>query len=158
MARPTVRGAAAVIAACPAFAAAGCGAGARTPSLSRVPLVTGAQVVATHQVCDKGANAYCDLQVVVLDSRFATSLALVGAQRRLLRERGWTTANADTGDEHAAQSPDDALRLTYATGYNDLRDIGLGWIGRGRNIQLALSHAYFARRSAMSILLELGPG
>ncbi len=141
-----------------AIAICGCGTGPRTPSLAGVPLVGGARVVAEHRACDKGANAYCTLQAVVVDDRFATSTALLARQNAKLLSTGWTGTHADTGDERAAMAPGAKLRLTYATASSDLRAIDLGWIVRGQEIALALSRALFARKSAMSLLLEIGPG
>ena len=45
---------------------------------------------AEHRACDKGANAFCSLQAVVVDERFATSTALIASQRAKLLAAGWT--------------------------------------------------------------------
>ena len=45
---------------------------------------------------------------------------------------GWTGANADTGQQRAADSPGHKLRLTYAPAAGDLQGIDLGWIKRSR--------------------------
>lgn len=142
------------------FAAlSGCGRGGehRSPDLAGLPLVNGAKVVTRVQRCDRGANAYCAIQLVVVGSRYRTSTDLVRSERAHLGKLGWTTVNGDTGDERAAESPGHKLRLTYSTAYGDLRGIDLGWIKRPRRIALALSHALFYRASAMSLMLEAGP-
>ena len=141
-----------------AVALAGCGAssGTRIPELRRLPLVEGAGVVAQSRVCDRGASAYCAIELVVVDSRYATSTALVSAERAQLRRHGWTGASGDTGDERAADSPGGKLRVTYATAYGELKGIDFLWIKRSRATARALSHAMFARAPAMSILLEPG--
>jgi hypothetical protein len=126
--------------------------------VSSLPLVDGARVAVSERVCDKGANPYCALELVVLDDRFRTSTQLVEAEHRLLRSRGWTGVGADTGDEHAAQSPGDQVRVTYATAYGDLKGYAYGWVRRSRSVALALSRAMFAQRTAMSVLLEVGSG
>jgi hypothetical protein len=137
----------------------GCGTGGpRAPRLASLPLVAGAHVVAQDRVCDKGANPYCALELVVTDDGYPTSTALVAAEHRLLRSKGWTGVNADTGDERAAESPGHRVRVTYATGYGDLKGIDEGWIHRSHRVALALSRAMFEQRSAMSALLEIGSG
>jgi hypothetical protein len=139
-------------------AVAGCGAGGmRTPRLSSLPLVDGARVAAQEQVCDKGANPYCALDLVLIDPRYKSSNDLLSAERRELRKHGWTGANADTGDERAADSPGHKLRATYATAYGDLKGIDFVWIKRPRSIELALSRTMFDRVPAISVMLEIGP-
>jgi hypothetical protein len=143
-----------------AIALAACGRSApttRTPDLSKLPLVPGASVVAQARQCDKGANAFCSFQLVVVDHQYPSSTALVSSERRQLRKRGWSAMNADTGEEQAAESPDHGLRVTYATAFGDLKGVDLNWIKRPQSIALALSHAMFARASAMSVMLEVGP-
>jgi hypothetical protein len=138
----------------------GCGAAGPThsPDLSRLPLTPGARVVAQVRSCDHGANAFCALELVVVDSRYATSADVVAAEHAQLRRHGWTGANAETGDEHAADSPGHKLRVTYATAFLDLVGIARGFIRRPHPISLALSRALSARASAMSVMLELGSG
>ncbi len=82
--------------------------------------------------------------------------ALVKDEHALLLKNGWTGANAETGEQHAADSPGHKLRVTYATAFGDLKGIDLGWIKRSRTLTLALSHALFAHTAAMSMLLEMG--
>jgi hypothetical protein len=93
---------------------------------------------------------------VVVNRRLPNSWALVAQERRSLAEDGWIADHANNGDEHAAASPGDKLRVTYATAYGDLKDIELGWITRARAISLALSRAIFDRAAAMSVMLEVG--
>jgi hypothetical protein len=141
-----------------AVAVAGCGgsSGTRIPDVRKLPLVDGARAVAQSRVCDRGASAYCALELVVVDPRYATSAALVSAEHAQLKRHGWTGANGDTGDERAADSPGGKLRVTYATAYGELKGIDLGWVKRSRTTALTLSHLFFRGVSAMSILLEVG--
>lgn len=126
------------------------------PTIGRLPLAPGSRVVSQVRQCDAGSNAYCALELVVVNKGSANSDALVALERRALRQRGWTITHANNGDEHAALSPGDKLRVTYATAYGDLKDIELGWIARAKPISLALSHEIFARAAAMSVMLEIG--
>lgn len=139
-------------------AVAGCGGDApRHPSLSSVPLVGGGEVAARANACDAGANAYCALDVVVVNPHFKSAQDLVVNERRWLKRNRWILVSAQTGDEMAADSPGDRLRVTFATAILDLKDIELGWIKRPRGIALALSHALFDREPAMSMSLVAGP-
>ena len=138
------------------LSACGPGGGNRSPDLERLPLVSGARVVAQASQCDQGASAYCALELVVVDPRFSSSDDLVKGERDHLLAAGWTRVNGDTGDERAAQSPGHKLRVTYATASGDLKGIDLGWIQRSRPLALALSRSLFDRASAMSLMLELG--
>jgi hypothetical protein len=140
-------------------ALAGCGAsGGHTPSLAGLPLPRGAAVTLKERTCDRGANAYCSLQLVVVGRHYQTSQQLVRAERRLLEHHHWAHENAPVGIELAADSPSDRIRVTYATAGNDLQGVDRGWIKRVRPVTLALSHAMFANTSAMSMLLVLGTG
>lgn len=158
MAGGTLRSALALV----AFAAilGGCGSSqaGRTPDISKLPLVPGAQVARQIRVCDNGASPYCGYELVVVDSHYKTSAALVAAEHKQLIAHGWSGANADTGDERAADSPGHKLRVTYATAYGDLKGIAFGWIKRSQSTALALSRTMFERSSAMSVLLEVGSG
>jgi hypothetical protein len=140
-------------------ALAGCGqsSSARTPDLASLPLVRGASVVAKVKDCDRGASSFCAWELVLVDRRFKSSLDLLNGEHRLLRKSGWSGANGDTGEQHAADSPGHKLRVTYATAYGDLKGIDLGWIQRPRAITLALSRALFDRAAALSVMLETGP-
>jgi hypothetical protein len=85
-----------------------------------------------------------------------TSWQLIAAEQRLLYRHRWTPEDASNGDEHAAQSPGDKWRVTYATAYGDLQGIDLGWIQRSHRITTALSEALFDRSPAISVMLEVG--
>ncbi len=137
---------------------AGCGSSAssRTPPPAGIPLAAGSQVLASVRRCDRGVNAYCAVQMVIANSRYRNSTELLIGERRYLQRLGWTVSNADTGDEHAADSPGHKLRLTYATAALDLKDVDLGWVQRAPVITQALSRAMFARQSALSLMLETG--
>jgi hypothetical protein len=140
-----------------AGALAGCGNGGdRSPELSGLPLAPGSRIVANVKQCDAGDNAYCALELVVLSGRYRTSAALVAGEKKVLAQRRWITDHADNGDEQAAESRGDKLRVTYATAYADLKDIELGWIKRSHEISLALSRTLFDRSAAMSVMLEIG--
>jgi hypothetical protein len=134
----------------------GCGSGgSHTPDLSKLPLVSGTKVVAQARQCDKGSNPYCAVQIVVVGNTYKNSQDLLGVERERLVSLGWTREGADTGNEHAADSPGHKFRVTYATALADLTGIDLGWIKRPRPITLALSQSVFQRRPALSMMLEL---
>jgi hypothetical protein len=139
------------------LALGGCGAASHMPSLSQLPLVSGASVVAQAKQCDKGANAYCAIQAVVIDRRFSSSGAFVTAENRWLHRLGWSSAAGDDGVETAADSPGHKVRLTYATGGNDLKGWILKWIKRPRSIALALDREFISGVPTMSVMLEVGP-
>ncbi|MGI9183744.1 MAG: hypothetical protein ACR2GZ_02075 [Solirubrobacteraceae bacterium] len=137
---------------------AGCGSSVshRTPPPAGVPLIGGAQVLASVRRCDRGASAYCAVQMVIADPQYGNSTELLIGERHYLQGLGWTVTNADTGDEHAADSPGHKLRLTYATAALELKDVDLGWVQRARVIAHALSRAMFGRQAALSLMLETG--
>lgn len=141
-----------------ALAAAGCGQSAtsRRPNLVGVPLTGGTRVVAHVRRCDSGANSYCAVQLVIVGTRYRSSTGLLASERHHLHSLGWTSANADTGAEHAADSPGHKLRLTYATAALDLQAYDLGWIERSHMIAKAMSRTMFARVPALSLMLETG--
>lgn len=140
-------------------ALAGCGqSSGGTPDIAKLPLPPGAMVALKVQRCDKGANAFCALELVVTSTRAPNSDSLVKAEQLVLRANGWTGANADTGEQKADDSPGHKLRVTYATAFGDLLGIDNGWIKRSRKVTLALSAALFRRTPTMSMLLEAGPG
>jgi hypothetical protein len=138
---------------------AGCGqsSASMAPVLSGVPLAARARVVAHIRRCDRGANPYCAVQLVLVGARYRSSAALLSSERRRLESLGWGPGNGDTGDERAADSPGHKLRLTYATAALDLKDIDLGWINRSRLIAMTLSREMFDRAPALSLMLETGP-
>jgi hypothetical protein len=136
---------------------AACGAGGdRVPALSRLPLARGLRVTTLLRSCNPGANAFCALQFVVVGSGYSSGVAMRHAETVLLRHRGWHKANAPVGQELAADSPGDKLRVTYATASDELQAVGLGWIKRPRRLTVALAHDIFARRSALAMVLQLG--
>ena len=141
-----------------ACALAGCGAGSssRSLTLAQLPLVGGSAVVARSEQCDRGANAYCAIEAVIVNRRFTSSGALVVAEHRRLHTLGWSTAAGDNGRERAAESPGHKVRVTYATAFGDLLGWDMGWIRRPRPIALTLSRAVIAGAPAMSVMLEAG--
>lgn len=148
-----------VAAAIAAAALAGCGgSGSRAPSLAGLPLLPGAKVTVNTRTCDRGANAFCSLQIVVTSRGYRSSGQMLHAERLLLRRHRWALTAAPVGLELAADSPGDRLRVTYATASNDLEGVDLGWVRRVRPVTLALSHTIFAHTSALSMLLVLGTG
>jgi hypothetical protein len=138
---------------------AGCGSsGNQGPDLAQLPLVPGTRIVARVTQCDKGSNAYCAVEIVVVGRSYKTSQDLLGVERERLVSLGWSREGADTGNEHAADSPGHKLRVTYSTALGDLTGIDLGWIKRPRPITLALSRSVFQRTPALSMMLELSSG
>jgi hypothetical protein len=119
--------------------------------------VSGASVVARVNECDRGASAFCAIELVVAGPRFRSSIDLVKGERNRLKRSGWTGVAPDDGQQRAAESPGLKLRITYATAQADLEGIDLGWIKRPRTITLGLARTMFDRSPAMSILLEAGP-
>jgi hypothetical protein len=146
------------LSACVLLALTGCGSvkGAPPPTADQLPLAPGAKIVEQATQCDKGANAFCALELVVVDPQFKTSEDLVNAEHDVVHKAGWAGFGADTGNERAAESPGHKLRVTYATANGDLTGIDLGWIHRSRKIAVALSRTLFDHASAMSV--ELDPG
>jgi hypothetical protein len=137
---------------------AGCGSsGARhRPGRQQLPLVHGANVVAKEHSCDRGKDAYCAIELVVVDRRYKTSTDLVEDEHAQLLSHGWTGGQGDFSQQKAADSPGHKLRVTYATASGDLRGVDLGTIQRPRGITLALSRVMFDQAPAMSIMLEVG--
>lgn len=153
---PRLLACALVAAVCTLLAGCGSAASGRTPPAAGVPLTSGAQVLASVRRCDRGAHAFCAIQMVIADPRYRTSTELLIGERRYLQGLGWTVTHADTGDEHGADSPGHTLRLTYATAALELKDVDLGWVQRARFIADTLSRTMFARQSALSLMLEAG--
>jgi hypothetical protein len=141
-----------------ALALAGCGGngGDRSPNLAKLPLAPGTQIVSRVHQCDRGSNAYCAIELVVVDPAWHDAGSLVFAEKRALVRKGWTADDAPIGDEQAAESPGDKLRVTYATAYADLKDIEIGWIKRSHTISVALSRTLFSGTAGMSVILEIG--
>ncbi len=140
-------------------ALAGCGrqSSQKTPSLAALPLVSGARITAQVRRCDAGASSYCGLELVVVAPRYRSSTDLLSSEHRLLHQLGWAGANADTGEQRAAESPGHKLRVTYATALGDLIGWDERWIKRPYPIALALDRELIDRVPAMSIMLEVGP-
>jgi hypothetical protein len=138
------------------LAACGHSSPSSTPVLSAVPLAPGTRVVAHTRRCDRGANAFCAVQLVLVGSHDRSSVHLLNREARHLTSLGWTVSNGDTGVESASESPTHKLRLTYATAADDLEGVDLGWIRRAPKITLALSQVMFNRHSALSMMLETG--
>ncbi len=136
---------------------AGCGSSAqsRTPSLAAVPLTARARILAHVTRCDPGANQYCAVQLVVV-GRYGSSDELLKSERQHLQALGWGLVNAETGDEHAAESPGHRFHIVFATAALDLKDVDLGWVKRSRMIARVLSQTMIARQSALSVMLESG--
>lgn len=137
---------------------AGCGSTAsnRGPSLARVPLISGTQVVTHVRRCDRGVNPYCAIQLVVTGAGYPSSDALLDAEKAHLHSLHWTMSQTDNGNERAADSPGQHLRLIYATAELDLQALDLGWIQRSPAIGHSLSNVMFDRRPALSLMLETG--
>lgn len=141
----------------------GCGTGGASGplSLNQLPLIQGASVATQARQCDRGANAFCAIEAVIIDPRAHSSGGFVESEHRLLHRLGWTTHAGDDGDEVAADSPGHKLRVTYATTLGDLIGFDENWIKPKRpdqqRIALTLSALYINGTPAMSILLEVGP-
>ncbi len=110
------------------------------------------------RACNRGANAYCARQLVVTDPLYASSAALLLAERRLLHGHGWKRIDAGAGTEYGLDSPGDTLRVDLATAWADLSAVDLGWIKRNHTVSLALSRATITRTSTLSVLLQYGGG
>jgi hypothetical protein len=135
---------------------AGCGGSTRSPQASSLPLAQGARVMTNVRQCNGGSNAYCSIELVVLGPKYESSRALVLAERDRLRAEGWTGASPTTGDQLADESPNNKLRVTYATAFQDLKGADIGWIKRSWPTVSALDQTVFDRVVAMSVLLEVG--
>lgn len=140
-----------------ALAACGGGGASGRLSLRQLPLVPGATVLTQTRQCDRGTDAFCAVEAVIVGPSFTSSGALVESEHRHLHSLGWTTSAGDDGDEVAADSPGHKLRVTYATAVDDLIGIDEKWIKRPPNIKFTLSRTLFNRTPAMSIMLEVGP-
>lgn len=140
-------------------ALAGCGSvtATRPVSMRQVPLVSGAQIVSRATQCDSGKNSFCALEAVVVDRHAANSGALTAAEDHLLHAQGWKSSAGDDGDEVAADSPGQKLRVTFATAFNDLIGLDEDWIKRSPTIKMALDRTILDHTPAMSLMLEVGP-
>jgi hypothetical protein len=126
------------------------------PALNQLPLVAGSRISVQALRCDKGANAFCAWELVVVAPGYRSSEQLLRTEHDHLLKLGWSGANADVNGEHAADSPGHKLRLSYATDYGDLQAIDLGYTKRSRKVTFALSRAIFDHTPTMSMLLEQG--
>lgn len=138
---------------------AGCGSATSTSSFNvgQLPLPPGSTIVTQSKQCDHGSNPFCALEAVVINHRFTSSGAFVASENRRLHKLGWKSSAGDDGDEVAANSPGQKLRLTFATGAQDLIGIDEHWITRSWPIEWTLDQTMFDRTPAMSIMLEAGP-
>lgn len=139
---------------------AGCGAsgGDRSPSLVKVPLPPRSRLMLDVRACNKGANAYCAVELVVVGDGYRSADAMLRTEARVLRASRWRATDADTGLERAATSPGDAMRVTYATARAELEGLELGWIERKRAVAVTLAHTLFQNRPALSVLVEEAAG
>lgn len=147
-----------VLAVAAAFAGCSSSGHKNVPSVAALPLVDGARVLARVRQCDRGADAYCSIDLVVVDKRYPTSMDLLQSEKHWLKSHRWTGTGGDASAERAADSPGHKLRVTYATAQDELLDNDLGWIQRPRTIQLALSQSVFDRSPALAVMLEIGVG
>lgn len=139
------------------LALAGCGHSQRLAS-PRFPLVPGAHVVKRVKVCDKGANPFCALDMVVVDPRYRGGLALAQSEQAHLKALGWAVQKGENEDEQTALSPGTKLRLTYGSASDELMAIDLNRVKRRpQSFALALAKTLFERTPAMAIILEAGP-
>jgi hypothetical protein len=151
-------GAVLAIAACVAVVVVATGRGGtpRAIGLKDVPVPAGTRVMTKVRSCDRGANPYCSLQVVLVGSAGQTSTALRSAYAKELLKLGWTTTKGPDGNETAADSRGHQLRLTFATAFEDLQGIENNWIQRTAEISHSLSDTMFDRAPALSIMLLRG--
>jgi hypothetical protein len=123
-----------------------------------VPLLPGARIVSSVRRCDRSADPYCAVQLVITASGYPNSDALLDAEHAYLTHLRWSTSQGDYGAQLAADSPGHALRLTYQTAQSDLEAADFGWIRRAPKIDRALSAMLYARKPALSLMLEAGSG
>lgn len=141
-----------------ALCVAGCGSSviSRVPSVGAVPLIPRTRTLIHQTRCDRGANAYCAVQLVVVGRGYSSSGAMLGAERQHLVALGWSLTHTNTGVERAAESPGHKLRLTFAAAFLDLKGIDIGWVQRSRTIGRVLAETMFDRMPALSLMLESG--
>jgi hypothetical protein len=136
--------------------ATGRGGTPREVGLTNIPMPPGTRVMTKVRSCDRGADSYCALQVVIVGDRYRTSEALRQTYGAQLLKLGWTTTKGPDGNETAADSPGHELRLTFATAYEDLLGIDSNWIQRTPTISHSLSSAMFDRAPTLSLMLLRG--
>jgi hypothetical protein len=142
-----------------ALAIAGCGQSSthrRPLRVGSVPLVKGARVVAQARSCDRGAHAYCSLQLVVVGSGFPSGTDLLNAEEARLQTLGWTSTQGDTPKERSADSPGHRVRLSLALAEDDLLSWDQTQTRRRPPIARALAHTMFERTPALSLMLVTG--
>jgi hypothetical protein len=119
-------------------------------------VVGGARVVAQAHSCDRGADAYCSLQLVVVGSGFDSATDLLKAEEGRLRRLGWTWTQGDTPKERSADSPGHRLRLSLALAQDDLLSWDQTQARRRPAIARALARTMFERAPALSLMLVTG--
>jgi hypothetical protein len=122
-----------------------------------VPLVNGAQVLQQVRRCDEGSNAFCALDMVVINPLYRSSGDFLVAERKHLRQLGWTLQEGEILQERSAVSPGRKFRIVYATAAGDLLALDQGWIKRPEPIGPTLSRTLFAGLPAISLMVEAGP-
>ena len=138
---------------------AGCGSSdTSAPTLAKLPLAAGAKISVQVKVCDTGSRAFCAWELLVVAPKLRDSDELLRAEHRMLRSAGWSGAQGDVRDEHAADSPGHKLRVTYATPTPELIGTEVYGVHRSNALQHALSRTFFAGTPALSMLLERGSG
>src|SRR5689334_6694224 len=82
----------------PVLLLAGCGQSAnkRAFSLQQLPLVPGAKVTRQIKQCDRGANAFCALELVIVAPGYRDSNKLEEAEHKWVRAAGWKGVGGDT--------------------------------------------------------------
>jgi hypothetical protein len=137
---------------------AGCGQSGshRRLAVEGAPLVHGARIVAQARSCDRGAHAYCSLQLVIVGSGFRSSTDLLGAEEGRLKALGWTSTDGDTPKERSADSPGHRLRLSLALAPDDLLSWDQTQVERRPAIARALARTMFERAPALSLMLQTG--
>ena len=141
-----------------AVAVAGCGRGGnpRAIGVSEVPLPSGATVLDSVRSCDRGANPYCSVQLVVVGPGYGTSTALLAGEQAALKRQGWTSALGPQGKEKGSDSPGHNLRMTYSTAYQGLLALDSGYIQRAPALAHAMAGVVFTGSPALSLILERG--
>jgi hypothetical protein len=134
----------------------GCG-GSQQLGNPQVPLVRGAQVLKQIRRCDEGSNAFCSLAMVLISPLYKSSGDFLVAERKHLRQLGWTLQAGEIGQERSAVSPGHKLRIVYATAAGDLLALDQQWIKRPSPIGETLSRTLFAGLPAISLMVEAGP-
>jgi|SRR5579859_1582459 len=138
------------------LALAGCGQSEQLRN-TQVPLIRGAQVLQQVRRCDEGSHAFCSLAMVVINPLYRSSGGFLVAERKHLRQLGWTLQAGEIEQERSAVSPGHKLRIVYSTAAGDLLALDQAWIKRPDPIGKALSRTLFAGLPAISLMVEAGP-